>query len=310
MKQGGNAAASVGLGVKVGSSSSSSQKYTTRAAMEYKSKLANLVKMDQAQSPEDAFVKQDPNYNPNDAAPHVNPPQVHDKDTWFDFQNASKSSESKGNESPSPAVSNTQPIIADQKSTINTTTKKSLGKLSKLGAVKAVDLDFDKIQMNAKSDVVNTEEGDPFSVVKDSSSFEPVNVEKAITVEEKKLKPAKAVPRESKPKSTMTKDQEAAVSRLGMGMKKLNIKQNQPTASSSSTTRPPSIASDVDSNSKSISSDQYFKQDNPDERNAIQEKLRQTNGKTSISSSDFFKDQQDDEDPEEYYEAASPSMLL
>lgn len=243
MKLGGNAAAALGLNCKIGSSAASGEKYSTRAALDYKQRLANRVKADKAANPMDAFV---------DVAPEV-------------FAKAEV-------ERPvvAPVVA-AKPVFAKPSPTPALSVgKKPLGK--KLGAVKSVAVDFDQLENQAK-------EEEPVTAFVDALPPQPNEFE---SIADRPVQAQPQVPRVQpepvKAKApTMTKDQEAAMGRLGMGMKKLSLQQKQ-----SAQQKPAADAP------KSISSEKMFKQTSEEERAVIQEKLRNARGQSSISSNDFF----------------------
>lgn len=143
---------------------------------------------------------------------------------------------------------------------------------------------------------------------------------RAIPARQQQQKPSGLTP--------VPQEQQVAMERLGIGMRKVNLgPPTQPSVKSftssgaaQSTTKYSSNAmSETDKERKivtgvkSMSSDQYFKQGS-EEQDLNSERLRNIHGKTSVSSGQFFKnraaDEADDNDDEEFYEPAGASGIL
>lgn len=212
-------------------------------------------------------------------------------------------------------------------------------KLSKLGAVKK-EGNFDEIAAQANR------EPEPAAQLSRISSMSPPAAQPKIALDAPSSGPSKASeppgqqfmarsapvaagPSQPKPggPAPVSLEQQAAMERLGIGMRKLNQSQTTHAAG-----RPPAPAetsqtakysskamseaskeTKVVTGLKSMSSDQYFKQ-GTEEQDLNSERLRSIQGKTSVSSGQFFKnrtaDEGSDDDEEEFYEPAGASGIL
>lgn len=270
MKAGGNSAAGLALNCKVGSSAATLAKYQSRAALDYKAKLQARSKADKAAHPTDPFVAFTPSQDEEIVIPAIS------------FQQAAAPTKT-------PQTSSAPSFNAPPQR------KAGLGKATKLGAVKAIDVDFDQMDSHVwddQSSAQTTSTVEPAAI----AIAAPVPVENKAVETKPEPAPIQAAPAPAKKAPTMSKAQEAAVGRLGMGMKKLSLAQAQQNA--------PAEAP------KSVSSEQFFKQSNPEEEVAVQEKLRNIRGQSSISSSDFFAnpDEQSDDREDEEYRSSSGTL--
>lgn len=300
MKLGGNAAAGLGLGVRVGSSAASAAKYTTKLAFEYKSSLANKVAVDQRLSPRDPLAVVDLSSAESLAlAEEATANEVEADDVKPKSLSAPTPTKAAQTLEPEAKPTALKPVVLDSSPTpplsafLGGAPKKPLGKPSKLGAV-ATGADFSKIEIQAK------EEKELEENLKTKAKEEEEIVVKKTPIASETRRPSVSGKQQKPAPVPLTKEQEAAMGRLGMGMKKMNL---QAGASDSTLSAPPPSLDPT----KSISSDHYFKQETDEERLATQEKLRQTRGQTSISSSDFFAHPEDHEDVDHGY---NPSGIL
>ena len=276
MKFGGNAAASTALQVPIGGSSATASKYSSKVAVEYKNRLAQKAKLDQKRSP---------------ANPFVDPVKEEEGENLLLSDN-----DAAEDEPMADAISDDEPVIipvAPPKSSLGlaqapistaaaaTSNAKKVaggGKLSKFGAVKSSNLNFDQLEARAKEEQAlheslgisfKTPQAEKIESRKPSISSNSNNssVSKAAAVKA--------------PKPPLTKDQEAALGRLGMGMKRVG----PTTANVPDPLTPPAPL-------KSVSSDRYFRSASADEDDLAQQKerLHQLKGATSVSSSHFFAD--------------------
>ena len=258
MKAGGNAAAGLALNCKVGYTAATLAKYQSRAALDYKSRLQARTKADKAAHPTNPFAVFTPHEDEVSSGPVLT---------------QASSAQVKNVAAPVAPSFNAPPMR-----------KAAIGKATKLGAVKVVDVDFDQMDSHVWDD-------QPSFIPEDVTPVEstPPQIEKIQSQPIPSSSPMQASSAPVKKPPTMSKAQEAAVGRLGMGMKKLSLAQAQQAA--------PNEAP------KSVSSEKFFKQSNPEEEVAVQEKLRDVRGQTSISSSDFFTNPDDDDadvEDEEY----------
>lgn len=264
MKLGGNAAAGMALNCKVGASTATVSKYSSRAASDYKAKLMNRAKADKAASPLDPFAAAAV------VASLVKEGNDADEDVFVEAQEDPK---------PKPVVFNPSPMPGAPMAF-----KKPAGKLSKLGAVKSIDVDFDQIESKAWEDQVIEKEAPRVTQA-------PISAPVVAPVVVAPVPKYAAAPTPIQPKQpAIPKEQEAAIGRLGMGMKKLTLQQQQANAAKS-----------VEPATKSVSSEKFFKQPNEEENFATQEKLKSVRGQTAISSSDFFNDKKDPDDADDEY---------
>jgi len=270
MKLGGNAAAGLGLNCKVGACPATLSKYQSRAALDYKARLQAKIRADKIGNAADPFsvvvalAAAEEVFVDASASPAAEKPS--EKQT----QNSSTFSSAPSFNAP-PAR------------------KSALGavKTSKLGAVKSVALDFDQIENVWDDQPQSSFASDPFEqqpsfAVKPAPAIASSPLPSTATITTQPTKPNAA-----KKPAPMSKEQEAAVGRLGMGMKKLTLQQAKLSESAQAAEAP-----------KSVSSEKFFKQPNAEEDAAVQEKLRNIRGHNSISSSDFFKSA-GPEDPED-----------
>lgn len=267
MKLGGNAAAGLGLGCKIGASSASTGKYTTRLATEYKNRLQSRSKADKVASPADPFVV-------NAAAPNEEPKG----DVFADALDASAPQPAAGAKPAAPLSSKPAAALFSKPAAAapGASLKKPLGK--KLGAVRAAAVDFDQIETQAAEEQPAEEQPaeDTFAFVDAAPERKP-----SFGSDSPNPGPSLGAPMATAPAAApkkapaMTKDQEAAMGRLGMGMKKLSLQAKKAAEA------PPA-------ETKSVSSEHFFKRENEEEKQQAQERLRDVRSKTAISSSDFF----------------------
>lgn len=209
-------------------------------------------------------------------------------------------------------------------------------KLSKLGAVKK-EGNFDEMAAQAKQE-------HDFTQRSKLPSMSPPTTQPKVALEapssgvstasnssnqDSTTRTAPAGQQQPKPNglAPVSQEQQAAMERLGIGMRKVNLGQpTQPSVKSSASSGGPQ-STKYSSNAmseaekerrvvtglKSMSSDQYFRQGS-EEQDLNSERLRNIQGKTSVSSGQFFKnratDQTDDNDEEEFYEPAGASGIL
>lgn len=265
MKLGGNSAAGVGLGCRVGSSSASEAKYTSRAAIDYKNKLVSRIKADKASSPTDPFNEASVVEDLSEKAPEPfkASPVLPQKPTTETVVGASKPLNLGGSSK-----------------------KPTLGK--KLGAVKAVAVDFNEIEAQVFAPSAAEETTTSFEVEKFVDA-EPIQAAPVPVKQQPQQQQRQQQPVEKK----LSKEQEAAMGRLGMGMKKLSLQQKQAEQKAAATATASAAKVPVTTNNpnnahKSISSDQIFKKNDEEKDAIVREKLRSVQGQSSISSSDFF----------------------
>ena len=207
--------------------------------------------------------------------------------------------------------------------------KKPQGKISKLGAVKKGG-NFDQLSAQAKLQQEDKErvKTECFRSPESQQPIfgEPVKKNSHSTgtfITETFTAPAQAKP-------SMSKEQQAAMERLGMGMKKMNLTQQQQqqqqqhnktfakeancvasqTKYSAQVLSESSKKTNAGDGVKSMSSDQFFQRSGGQEEQEInQERLRNVQGKTSVSSSQFFGTGLDDEG-EDYYQQSGATGIL
>lgn len=276
MKLGGNAAAATALGVRVGMVPASAAKYDSRAAKEYKKRLAELVQSDTRRHPEDPFIETT---------------EV-EGDTFADAKSVESLVDLGRDEGVTqklyPEDDRSTMLRAQSPVAMPTVTsghqgsKKPPGKMGKLGAIKS-NVSFDQLEAKTKEEQKKSELSSPPSIpVK--ADHDAVRPTRTSTTETFK-----------KPQQPqISKDQQAAMERLGMGVRKLNMSSPGVTQNSAS--------SEV---VKSMSSDQYFKTESQEEKMVNQERLKNIQGATSVSSNQFFN--QEEEEP---YETGGAAGML
>lgn len=181
---------------------------------------------------------------------------------------------------------------------------------SKLGAVKA-SVNFDQLEAQAKEEAKQKS-------CQSSSHQEPSNQQKAPAADIPRSEASNVVsgamkkynPQQSSASNpSLSPEQSSGMERLGMGMKKMTMAQaNSASSKESFKTAPPSqgtiknagSSSRGDLGVKSISSEQYFKSSNVDEDGTNKERMRNIQGATSVSSNQFFH-----QDEEEAYPSSS-----
>lgn len=272
----------------------SAAKYDNRLAAEYKKKLSERVKLDQAKygcisrsSSSDVHRSpEDPLAEPAESQP-TSLPSADDR-----------TMEPTGSPAPAEMIRQQSPVI--QPSVIQGHSG-SL-KTSKLGAVKA-NITFDQLEARAK------EESKQKLLAAESqreANQLPASEAPRAAVGSRKA-PLTAAPA---PSSQTSREQTAGMERLGMGMRKMALSQAAPSAIKE--TSKSTVSGDHSSktagpsgrgmaNAKSVSSDQYFKGGGgAEEDNATKERLRNIQGATSVSSNQFFN-----QDEEEAYPSSS-----
>lgn len=316
MKLGGNAAAGLALGVKVGTSGGISSKYTSRAAVDYKNALANKVKIDQQLSPDDAFATVEITNEAFKSLEQQSEAIAEERkvveaklislslSSEKAFEGLDEVDKFEDAEEAAKSIPVAKPIFLDSSSsTQKPPPMKPAGKVSKLGAVRSTGIDFNKIELQLKEEKEQQEE---IALVQQQQQKKKE--------EEEKMAQKKAITEPNRPSSAnhlqkgpqapppLTKDQEAAMGRLGMGMKKMNLQQlqQQPQPqqiSSSNLASQPVLPPQA---TKSISSEQYFKQDgkSEEEKKMMEEQLLKVRGQKSISSSDFFGNNKEESESE------------
>lgn len=260
MKLGGNGKASKALNIPTGKGGMATPaKYSSKLAIEYKSRLLERVKNDEKNQPDDPFlISKEEGYHETFQDPLNLEETMHDKQAstipGFQYDNPWSSG----------ASSSSNPLATNSR---------------RLGAIKATNIDFEELEKQQKQETKETKE------IITAPALIPKKIEKSITE-----KPSSPIP--SSP-NTLSKEQEATMDRLGMGLKKkMAIKQAENTTLQSDKV-------------KSVSSDKYFKRDqveeNPEENHLHEERLYNIQGMTGVSSDQYFgklspKDQQNDTD--------------
>ncbi|PJF19355.1 hypothetical protein PSACC_00878 [Paramicrosporidium saccamoebae] len=274
MKLGGNSAAGAALGARVGMTPASAAKYDSRAARDYKKRLSEKVQTDVRRNPENPFAEDSQLAAEDEADKFVDAKSVESLSDLTESTNGKKTlvTEEDGgfrHQSPvsSPSITGLPP-------------RKPVIKTGKLGAVKT-NVSFDQLEAKAR------EEQKAKEVV--APKEEPVKSAAPIAPSAAKKAPPQA--------PQVSKEQQAAMERLGMGMRKMNLSQAPQAKETTYTPSPSASTQKKVTGLKSMSSDQYFKGDNHEENYANQERLRNIQGATSVSSGQFFNP--DDEEPYE-----------
>jgi len=204
--------------------------------------------------------------------------------------------------------------------------KKPLGKISKLGAVKKGG-NFDQLSTQVKLQQEEKERAKA-EPCRSSGPQQPTLDELAKKELQSSRKPSTEPTVSAHTTPSMSKEQQAAMERLGMGMRKMNLtrqqQQQQHRASSvkkvnyimPQTKYSANVLCESDkrtgagSGVKSMSSDQFFQRGGGQEEQDInQERLRNVQGKTSVSSSQFFSNGADEEE-EDYYQPSGATGIL
>lgn len=162
------------------------------------------------------------------------------------------------------------------------------GKLSKFGAVKVVKtVNFDEIEAKAK---IEREEADRRGLGNKSSSASiSPQMSPVISPAQKSPKESFSVSNNKSVKPTnepvapvISKEQQEAMDRLGMGMRKMNINQSVSSASSAS------AASAKIKQQQGISSEQFSSKNSASEDSFVNDRLREIDTSKGISSDAFF----------------------
>lgn len=167
--------------------------------------------------------------------------------------------------------------------------RKPVAKGSKFGAVKASNVNFDQLEARAREEQsFNESLGQPEPPTGAGAKPEvakPLRLESPVGHEEP-----------SKPQAPLSKEQEVAIERLGMGMRKMSAGHVK-SLSNGSAKQPVKTTSYVDegdaqkrfAGAKSVSSDQYFqREDTAEHAYTKQERMRNIQGMNSVSSTQFF----------------------
>lgn len=213
-----------------------------------------------------------------------------------------------------PVIRQQSPVIAPSVQAA----RKPLGKGSKLGAVKA-NVNFDQLEAQAREDQklreVEKEEKSrpPFTREVSPITAAPIkqSVPSQASTNRAYAKPSQ--PEITPSQKTISKEQQAGMERLGMGMRKMNLAQTS-TVPENTSNGPVKYSAQVlsDDNQrkatgvKSMSSDKYFNRDSQEADYVAQERLRNIQGATSVSSSSFFKQ----EEEEEMYQGGGATGIL
>jgi hypothetical protein len=262
-------------------SPASAAKYDSRAARDYKKRLSEKVQTDVRRNPENPFAENSQLAAEDEADKFVDARSVDSLSDLTESTNGRRTlmAEEDG------ALRRQSPVSSP--SVTGMPLRKPAIKTGKLGAVKT-NVSFDQLEAKAREEQKVKEAMGPKEgmVLKD----EPAKTVAAPTVPVAEKKAPSQAPQ-------VSKEQQAAMERLGMGMRKMNLSQ---APSAKEATYTPSSSSNTQkkvTGLKSMSSDQYFKGDNHEENYANQERLRNIQGATSVSSGQFFNP--DDEEPYE-----------
>jgi len=267
MKLGGNGAAAAALNVPVGRVPASASKYESRAAIDYKRQLSMRVKQDQHLS-SDPFAEAPSSGNSSELISLEEKESVAlpmEKSIWDDHAK------------PVAFV----PVPSSQAS------KKPIVKGGKLGAVKSSAISFDQLEAQSLEESFPEPE-----TVASQPSFEPTP---NISPTDGSVPLKAQAPRKAEPPS---REQQMAMDRLGMGVKKLNLAAPPPAAAPSTEKRFISKALTEEPKGsktvKSVSSDQYFGRGQEDTY-AQEQRMRSIQGATSVSSTQFFGQDESEE---------------
>ena len=205
------------------------------------------------------------------------------------FKDASKPVERKSSFIP-VAVAATAPVAVpdfNSSSSVSITKPLTGGKLSKFGAVKVVkSVNFDEIEAKAKMEreeedrrglankSVSSPQVSPLSQPAESLGFKsPVSANSKTT---------KSAPLSEPVAPVISKEQQEAMDRLGMGMRKMNISQSVSSASSAL------AASAKIKQQQGISSEQFSSKNSAAEDSFVNDRLREIDTSKGISSDAFF----------------------
>jgi hypothetical protein len=242
--------------------------------------------------------------NPDDPFVEIIPetPEIDNNSIEDDlFKDASKPAERKSYVAPvavttAPVVPNffnSSSSVSTENSAFNTTKPSAGGKLSKFGAVKVVKtVNFDEIEAKAK---IEREEADlrglgnkngtiskspqatPVSPAESFGFKSPKESESVSATTNKSTKPA------SEPVAPVISiEQQEAMDRLGMGMRKMSISQSVSSTSSAS------AASAKVKQQQGISSEQFSSRNSTAEDSFVNDRLREIDTSKGISSDAFF----------------------
>lgn len=246
----------------------------------------------------------------------------------FKFEKANSSLSSSTNSSISSPISSIPDYNNFSTSTPATTSSlssssKPMGKLSKFGAVKVVkSVNFDEIEAKARQEREEADRrGLGMSQMKPASTstivqtspkeLEPVSSPIQSTSGSKNSKELKET-KESTTQTAISKEQQEMMDRLGMGMRKMNIKQS--VSSSSNAT----AATAKIKQQSAISSEQFNRNSSSVEDSFVNDRLREIDTSKGISSDAFFgrntnnndnnsntNDYNDNDDDDYYYKSPS-----
>lgn len=161
------------------------------------------------------------------------------------------------------------------------------GKLSKFGAVKVVkSVNFDEIEAKAK---MEREEADRrgINVFKAAPEVTKSPIISPVEPISKSSIPSKQKSAQTSPKepvaaaAPISKEQQDAMDRLGMGMRKMNINQSISSSGSAS-------AASAKCKQQGISSEQFSSRSNATEDSFVNDRLREIDTSKGISSDAFF----------------------
>lgn len=262
--------------------------------------------------------------NPDDPFVEVIPetPEIEGNSIEDDlFKDASKPAERKSSITPVALAARESPDFGtvtgfSASNTVNTKPMAAGGKLSKFGAVKVVKtVNFDEIEAKSKQEREEADrrglgnKGITAPLAMSSPKASPISPTVSATVSNKfsltphSAKPA-AIP-SPVPVPAINKEQQEAMDRLGMGMRKMNI--NQSVSSSSNAT----AASAKIKHQQGISSEQFSSKNSATEDSFVNDRLRDIDTSKGISSDAFFgrsnvnnSSHTSVEDDDEFYKAA------
>lgn len=214
------------------------------------------------------------------------------------FKDASKPVERKSSVSPAVVAVpdfNAAPSFPTSNNTVN---PKPLtgGKLSKFGAVKVVEtVNFDEIEAKAK---MEREEADRRGIgnksvplasphnspVSPAESFGFKSPKESVSASNKSslASQAKPVAASAPVAPVISKEQQEAMDRLGMGMRKMNISQSVSSSSNAS------AASAKIKQQQAISSEKFSSKNSSAEDSFVNDRLREIDTSKGISSDAFF----------------------
>ena len=287
-KVGGNAAATqyfISNGARSVLNSNNAQvKYTSRAALSYRDELKRRADADAKQFPEFTLTEVD------------TPVEVEEQPVDDDFF-SSWSKPMIQKPTPPPSRTATPPVIgvvkkAEPRVVTSSAVRRSTDvkaprkKTAKVAVAKAAQVDFDELERIAREEeAAKTTEAKPEPV------SEPVP-------EPDTSKPTSPAP--TPPPKPAAAPAAPGMERLGMGMQRLALKQQQQNKKPARISTPVEDDSDFArknfASSKSISSDQYFGRGDfdPDALSESRSRLTEFQGAQSISSNQYFGREEDE----------------